>query len=66
VEVEVPRDRDGTFEPAIVRKRQRRLSGVDLIISSLSARGLKTGDISAHLPMLTRDRLQRHHPPHHP
>ena len=48
VEIEVPRDRDGTFEPAIVRKRQRRLSGVDQIILSLSARGLTTGEISAH------------------
>jgi putative transposase len=48
VEIEVPRDRDGTFEPTIVRKRQRRLSGVDQIILSLSARGLTTGEISAH------------------
>ena len=36
VEIEVPRDRDGTFEPAIVKKRQRRLTGVDQIILSLS------------------------------
>jgi transposase-like protein len=28
-ELAVPRDRDGSFEPQIVRKRQRRLSGVD-------------------------------------
>ncbi len=48
VEIEVPRDRAGTFEPAIVKKRQRRLSGVDQIILSLSARGLTTGEISAH------------------
>ena len=48
VEIDVPRDRDGTFEPAIVKKRQRRLSGVDQIILSLSARGLTTGEISAH------------------
>jgi transposase-like protein len=48
VQVEVPRDRDGTFEPAIVKKRQRRLFGVDQIILSLSARGLTTGEISAH------------------
>jgi transposase-like protein len=48
VQVEVPRDRDGTFEPAIVKKRQRRLSGVDQIILSLSARGLTTGEIAAH------------------
>jgi putative transposase len=44
----VPRDRDGTFDPVIVRKRQRRLDGIDQIVLSLSARGLTTGEISAH------------------
>ena len=48
VQIEVPRDREGTFEPRIVRKRQRRLDGVDQIILSLSARGLTTGEIAAH------------------
>jgi transposase-like protein len=48
VEIEVPRDRQGTFEPQIVRKRQRRLSGVDQIVLSLYAKGLTTGEISAH------------------
>ena len=48
VPVEVPRDRDGTFEPQIVRKRQRRLSGVDAMVLSLYAKGLTTGEISAH------------------
>jgi putative transposase len=48
VEIEVPRDRDGSFDPAIVRKRQRRLNGVDQIVLSLSARGLTTGEIAAH------------------
>jgi hypothetical protein len=48
VEIEVPRDRDGTFEPAIVRKRQRRLDGIDQIVLSLTARGLTTGEVSAH------------------
>jgi putative transposase len=48
VGIEVPRDRDGTFEPQIVRKRQRRLTGVDEIVLSLYARGLTTGEISAH------------------
>jgi len=48
VPVEVPRDRDGTFEPQIVRKRQRRLSGVDEMVLSLYAKGLTTGEISAH------------------
>ena len=48
VEVEVPRDREGTFEPVIVKKRQRRLTDVDAIVLSLYARGLTTGEISAH------------------
>lgn len=48
VEIDVPRDRDGSFEPAIVRKRQRRLDGIDQIVLSLTARGLTTGEISAH------------------
>lgn len=48
VEIEVPRDRAGTFEPQIVRKRQRRLSGVDQVVLSLYAKGLTTGEISAH------------------
>jgi putative transposase len=49
VGIEVPRDRDGTSGPQIVRKRQRRLNGVDEIVLSLSAKGLTTGEISAHL-----------------
>ena len=49
VEVEVPRDRDASFEPQIVRKRQRRLGGIDGIVLSLSAKGLTTGEVSAHL-----------------
>src|SRR3954464_3209354 len=48
VEIDVPRDRDGTFEPQIVKKRQRRLTGVDEIVLSLYAKGLTTGEISAH------------------
>ena len=48
VPIEVPRDRAGTFEPRIVRKRQRRLSGVDQMVLSLYAKGLTTGEISAH------------------
>jgi putative transposase len=48
VQLEVPRDRAGTFEPQIVRKRQRRLTGVDQIVLSLYAKGLTTGEISAH------------------
>jgi putative transposase len=48
VEIEVPRERDGSFEPRIVAKRQRRLSGVDELVISLSAKGLTTGEVQAH------------------
>jgi putative transposase len=48
VEIEVPRNVEATFTPTIVKKRQRRLSGADQIVLSLSARGLTTGEISAH------------------
>ncbi|MBM0280157.1 IS256 family transposase [Micromonospora tarensis] len=48
VQIDVPRDRAGTFAPQIVRKRQRRLSGVDEVVLSLYAKGLTTGEISAH------------------
>jgi putative transposase len=48
VQIEVPRDRSGTFTPQIVKKRQRRLSGVDEMVLSLYAKGLTTGEISAH------------------
>jgi putative transposase len=48
VQIDVPRDRAGTFEPQIVRKRQRRLNGVDEMVLSLYAKGLTTGEISAH------------------
>ena len=49
LELEVPRDRAGTFEPVIVPKRKRRLSGVDQMVLSLSAKGLTHGEICAHL-----------------
>lgn len=48
VEVNVPRDRESTFEPQIVKKRQRRLADVDEIVLSLYAKGMTTGEISAH------------------
>jgi transposase-like protein len=49
VELDVPRDRDGSFTPQVVRKRQRRLSGVDDLVVSLTAKGLTTGEVAAHL-----------------
>src|SRR5260370_5845630 len=49
VEITVPRDRYSSFEPKIVAKRQRRLTGVDDMVISLSAKGLTHGEIAAHL-----------------
>jgi putative transposase len=49
VRIETPRDRKGTFEPQIVRKRQRRFEGFDDKILALYSRGLSTRDIEAHL-----------------
>lgn len=46
VQINVPRDRDGSFDPKIVKKRQRRLTGVDEIVLSLTARGLTTGEVA--------------------
>lgn len=48
VKIDVPRDRDGTFDPAILKKGQRRLGGVDTIVLSLVAKGLTAGEVSAH------------------
>ncbi len=48
IEIEVPRDRESTFTPQIVKKRQRRLTNVDEIVLSLYAKGMTTGEISAH------------------
>src|SRR5690348_14358992 len=64
VDLEVPRDRDGSFAPAIVRKRQRRLDGIDDIVLSLTARGLTTGEIAAHFAQVygatvSRDTISR-------
>ena len=64
VQIEVPRDRDGSFEPVIVRKRQRRLDGIDQIVLSLTARGLTTGEIAAHFAnvygaTVSRDTISR-------
>jgi putative transposase len=64
VEIEVPRDRNGTFEPKLVRKRQRRMTGVDDLVISLVAKGLTTGEVCAHLAEIygaevTRDTVSR-------
>jgi putative transposase len=49
VQIDAPRDRDGSFKPQIVRKRQRRFVGFDEKILALYSRGLSTRDIEAHL-----------------
>ncbi|MFC6468634.1 IS256 family transposase, partial [Gordonia humi] len=49
VEISVPRDRDGTFTPMLVRKGQRRLDGLDGMIVSLYAGGMAIRDIQHHL-----------------
>jgi putative transposase len=49
VTLAVPRDRNGSFEPAIVPKRARRIGNIDDMILSLYARGMTTRDIEAHL-----------------
>jgi putative transposase len=49
VEIEIPRDRNGTFEPKLIPKHERRFSGFDNKILSMYARGMTTRDIQAHL-----------------
>lgn len=62
VTIDVPRDRDSSFTPVIVKKRQRRLGDVDTVVLSLYAKGLTTGEISAHFAevygaSLSKDRI---------
>jgi putative transposase len=66
VEIEVPRDRQATFEPKIVAKRQRRLGGIEDLVISLSAKGLTTGEVAAHLAEIygadvSRQTIWHHH-----
>jgi putative transposase len=52
LDLEVPRDRNGSFEPQLIKKRQRRLDGFDEKVLALYARGLSTRDIQGHLEEL--------------
>jgi transposase-like protein len=66
VTVDVPRDRQGSFEPKIVPKHARRLDGFDEAIISLYAKGLTTGEIQAHLREIygaevSRDTISKSH-----
>jgi putative transposase len=49
IEIDVPRDRNSTFEPQLVKKRQSRLTGFDDKVLSLYARGMSTREIQGHL-----------------
>ncbi len=53
VRIAVPRDRAGTFAPAVVPKHSRRLGRFDEAVISLYAKGMTTGDIAAHLRRCT-------------
>jgi putative transposase len=52
LELRVPRDRNGTFTPQLVKKRQTRLDGFDDKVLSLYARGMSTREIQGHLAEL--------------
>ena len=60
IEIQVPRDRAGSFDPQIVRKHQRRLTRVDEIVLSLYAKGLTTGEIAAHFDELYEAKISGH------
>jgi len=49
VQIQTPRDRDATFEPKLVRKRQKRINGFDDTVISLYARGMTVREIRQHL-----------------
>ena len=66
VEIEVPQGTNSSFEPQIVKKRQRRLTGTDKSVLSLTAKGLTTGEIAAHFAdiygtSVSRDTISRAH-----
>lgn len=52
--IDEPRDRDGSFDPLRVRKSQRRLDEVDSGVISLTAKGLTTGEVEAHVAEVTQ------------
>lgn len=57
--VQVPRDREGSFEPKVIAKHQRRLSGFDEQVVSLYAKGMTTGGIVAHLEPIYDTNISR-------
>ena len=59
MDLQVPRDRNGSFDPKIVRKGQTRLEGFNYRIVALYARGMTTRDIRAHLREMYQGRCRR-------
>jgi putative transposase len=59
VKIATPRDREGSFEPQLVRKRQTRLAGLDEKILGLYAGGMTVRDISSHLSELYGTEISR-------
>ena len=49
IPIEVPRDRNGTFEPQLIPKRQRRIAGFNELVIGLVARGMTVRDVQAHI-----------------
>lgn len=49
MELEIPRDRNSTFEPQIVKKHQKDVSNIENKVISMYAKGMSTRDISSHL-----------------
>jgi transposase-like protein len=66
VPITVPRDRDGSFEPKIVAKRQKRLTGVDEMVISLTAKGLPPGRSRRTWPRSTGPRCPASRSPRSP
>ena len=59
MEIRTPRDRNGSFDPKLVRKGQRRFQGFDDKILALYSRGLSTRDIEAHLEEIYDRKIKR-------
>ena len=66
VEISVPRDRDSSFEPKIVAKRQRRLTGVDEMVISLSAKGSYSASVKATKTNICLRKFTCHNRTYHP
>jgi putative transposase len=61
VDVALPRDRQASFTPTMVAKRQRRFGGIDDLVISLTAKGLTTGEVAALLAEVYGAEVSKHH-----